>query len=171
MDDAMFARGIRDMWWHTVFTEREHNIDITAVIHTVIKLVKQHPSVASVDMLSSCCVTYQDTTELARLLIDAGVSPDGGDDLVPLSTALDSDNVRMIKFLIGQNASVNKKWGKHHRPLVFMVRSCEALRALLDAGVDLSAVDDEGRTVMAWARVDEWSKDVVQMLVDAGAPE
>ena len=84
----------------------------------------------------------------------------------PFETAVSSDNVQMVRFLIESEADVNLVNSHRSRSpnALFSAKSVEVVRVLLDSGADTTVVNSEGLTAAELAR--NYDYDEVADLID-----
>lgn len=92
--------------------------------------------------------------EIARMLVDAGANVDAISDrtnYTPLCYAVIEGHIEIIKFLLERGADNNVTLGYNESTLLHMSindfkRPMEVTQTLLESGLDINALDKEGRT-------------------------
>jgi len=110
--------------------------------------------------------------EIAIRLMDEGAGIEGGDGSTPLHWAVDSNSVSIVKRLIEYDCDVNALDANSQWTPIFRLASVtgapDVAQALIDAGADLSITDDEGKTPLMQATINNNAK-LVQVLLENGA--
>jgi ankyrin repeat protein len=116
---------------------------------------------------------YWDDLETARLLLQAGATPDVTNryGVTPLSLASTNGNAAMIELLLNAKADPNLALPGGETPLMTAARTgkAEALKVLLTNGAEVKPKDDtHGQTALMWAAA-EGNTAAVEMLLEFGA--
>ena len=108
--------------------------------------------------------------DLATLqqLVREGWSPSIDERAELLHTALEFDEVDMVKALLAIGADANHAYFSSHTVPLMFVRSAAATRALLDAGANPLMSDDNGATPLG--QTTHLPPDVADVLLKAGVP-
>lgn len=119
----------------------------------------------------------EDAVEIAKILINAGVSVDEIDnsELTPLLHSICQHNIPLILFLINKGADVNRRSEKlglcplHEGCFDYIITgNNEILRLLLSKGADVNAKDNIGRTVLHRALITK-KEELISLFLKYGA--
>ena len=125
------------------------------------------------------CAVRAKNIRMVDVLIAAGAEMNQTNNFPPLLFALEPGGEQMIGPLIARGADVNLKFDT--KGITFLMLAAgsgppEVIMALLEAGTDVHARDDEGKTPLTYAkRFNERSEgergEVINLLTRAGAKE
>ena len=112
---------------------------------------------------------YVNAVEHARLLLNAGadinVQNDNGETL--LHQAVSSCNVELIKFLLESGADCNIK-DDCGRTALYYAADAEIMKTLVNAGGNISVVDENECTLLEWFMRENVNWEIVKFLLESG---
>lgn len=85
-----------------------------------------------------------------------------------LLLAIGNDDVAEAKYLLNEGASPSKMPGSTDLTPLMVATSPEMVRALLDAGGDPMAIDDEGKTVLHFAVTQKRAPELIPLFASVG---
>ena len=91
----------------------------------------------------------------------------GGSKHSPLNYAAYAGHIGMIEALLDVGVDVNEKEIKHGDTALMDTCNAEAMKVLLDAGADVNAVNDDGKTALMMAKEYGYTQ-TVNLLREAG---
>jgi hypothetical protein len=139
--------------------------DPGAIWTGLIWLFKTDPLIYRGDSALGACLRNRGDIEVARMLLDAGVSPNAQSaGQTPLLIAIHSDRADFVDLLLRAGADPNVWAFAAHRPAV---ENAEIFALLLRAGADLRSLDEERKTILHYA-ARNISPEPVQALLAAG---
>ncbi|KAF7361251.1 ANK-REP-REGION domain-containing protein [Mycena sanguinolenta] len=107
-------------------------------------------------------------TEIAKFLLSQGSDVNSIDDVysaTPLYHATAAGNLAMVQLLLASGADPNAT-GRYGVPPLFRARAIDIAQALVDAGANVNALDDDSSNVFAYIKKDS---DMFQFLLEHGA--
>ncbi len=108
--------------------------------------------------------------ELAKLILDSGVNPNGDSDNIPLMSAVESGHINIVELLVEYIADVNIKDKNEITPLILCAdKNFIGIAGCLVAnGADINAKDKDGHTALMHAASKD-NLDMVRLFVENGA--
>ena len=121
-----------------------------------------------------CYVSKLGDDAMARILLNAGASPNAVDDedgWAPIHHAASRGNFETLNLLVAEGADINLFTRNHRRSVLHLAAQSESentVKILLDAGANIEATDEYGITALHLAARSD-SKETVLILLDRGA--
>lgn len=109
-------------------------------------------------------------TDILHLLLDHGANVHARNvaTATPLCHAVERGQTDAVKLLLQSGADPNERYGSEATPLILSTRSVAVVSLLLDAGVDINAVNVVNSTALLYAMI-EYNLACVMLLVEHGA--
>ena len=153
----------------------------TSTIATYLLLEGADPSIQDVKNRSPLHLAVErECIDLVRLLIEKGVEIDIEDEWMntPLHAATRRGSLEMVNYLVSKGSGVNRRNANGvaplhmaacgHRPLRLSGMEVDIIRALLEAGGDVTAEDTHGYTPLGYA-CSSGIYENVELLLQSGA--
>jgi len=106
---------------------------------------------------------YNDSPDLARILIDGGAAVDDGESVYHSTEHAD---LACLRLLLSHKPAIHGNTVRH----MLDREDVEGTRLLLDAGADPAGINARGETALHWAVWRDRSPEIVRLLLSRGAP-